>query len=234
MEPIQVEEKDQIIFQNEQEIMKYVASFDMKLSLVLFKIQLNSLMNKQHYNTTNFFQELNERIKAKYQEVYSTRFNLELLEPLALEKINLHIFYQNALYREFLDETYFKNFEPRSLKTLILNLHSSEILMKIMEEFCRDELIEINSFKVSKHDLILLKEKTATFFIGNMLNLYKIKDLENDLVHSNYIMSYQKEKIKQLLAEKKSFELQLQKEREKNAKLMKILEKNNLNDVLNE
>lgn len=50
--------KEHIIFQNEQEIMKYVSSFDMKLSVVLFKIQLNSLINKQHYNTTtDFFNE---------------------------------------------------------------------------------------------------------------------------------------------------------------------------------
>ena len=127
------------------------------------------------YHTIAETYEVNERIKAKYQEVFQTRFNLDWLEPLALEKINLNIFYQNALYREFLNESYFKSFEAKSLKRLILDLNSSEILMKIMEDFCKDELIEINSFKVSKHDLIMLKEKTAKFFISNMLNLYKIK-----------------------------------------------------------
>lgn len=126
---------------------------------------------------------MNERIKAKYQEVFLTRFNLDLLGPLALEKINLGIFYQNAPYREFLDETYFKSFEVKNLKGLILDLHSSEILMKIMEEFCKDELVEINSFKVSKHDLIMLKEKTAKFFIANMLNLYKMKGSEFGSYH---------------------------------------------------
>lgn len=38
-------------------------------------------------------------------------------------------------------------------------------------------------------------------------------------------MRYQKEKLKQLHAENKSYEVQLQEEREKNAKLMKLLEK---------
>lgn len=184
--------------------------------------------------------------------MFLTRFNLDLLEPLALEKINLGIFYQNAPYREFLDETYFKSFDTKNLKRLILDLHSSEILMKIMEDFCKDELIEINRFKVSKHDLIMLKEKTAKFFIANILNLYKLKgevfcsnnflfalinfivlsiDLENDLVHSNYIMRYQKEKLKQLQVENKSYEVQLQEEREKNAKLMKLLEKNAIKEA---
>lgn len=39
------------ILENEQEIMQYISSFDMKLSVVLLKIQLNSLMTKYKYKS---------------------------------------------------------------------------------------------------------------------------------------------------------------------------------------
>ena len=104
---------------------------------------------------------------------------------MTIEKINLNIFYQNAPYREYLDETYLRNFEIDSLKQLISELHSSEVLTKIMEDFCREELEEVENY--SKYDLNMLKEKAAKFFIGNILNLYKIKGMSLRVVLFSFI-----------------------------------------------
>lgn len=214
--------KGQITLESEDEIIKYVSCFDMKLSVVLLKIQLNSLLVKYNYKSEISPEALRTMcmcIEKKYEENRSL-INLNKINDIFLEKINIIIFFQNESYKNFLDENYFKNFSRSNLKTLISELTNSDILKVVLEEDANSRLEEINN----SNDVVELREKASRIIVSNMLNIHYIKDLENDLKHCKYIMQYQASKLAELNAENRIFEMNLLKEKETNAKLTSLLE----------
>lgn len=214
---------NQTPLENEDDIMKYISSFDMKLSVVLLKIHLNTLIVKYNYPgelSPEFLKTLSMRIEKKYEENRSL-ITFEKTDDTLLEKININIFFQNENYNKFLDDqNYFKNFSRKHLKTLIGDLWNADILMQIMEDCAQSELEEI----YKNENLPDLKEKASKMYVANLLNIHKVKDLENNLKHCKYIMQYQFEKIGDANAENRLFEIDLLKEKEKNARLTKLLE----------
>lgn len=196
---------DEGINHNEQEVLKYITGFDMKLSVVILKIRLNSLMFKYNYKseiTREFIRTLGSSIEEEYN-TYKSHIKVDNLDSPLLEKINMSIFFQNANYKSYLEQNYFKDFSHQNFKHLISGLWKAEPLTKIIEKMAQHELEAI----AIENDSVILKEKASKFYTSNLINLHKIKDLENDLKHCKYIMQYQSNKINDLQTENSSLDL---------------------------